>query len=265
MPPPSSLALLRTSALILGIVATDLRSAVVVHGVWGTLLRCFGHLGELLTLRASYRRARSLPDAFDVDHGVHTNVAMDLRDLHEVKRRGGEEHEPTPAAKFFEILAGLDVRFEETVFVDFGSGAGRVVLLASEQPFKAVIGVELCPWLHALSRRNVAAYPTSARRCGDIQLVCADATTFTLSPDPAVLYFYNPFRGDVMRRVLRNIERSLEEHPRPVTIVHLWPRRETRRLFEASPFFTLVPSHPDVAVLQSRRSRHFPSSAASGA
>jgi hypothetical protein len=247
----SSVPPFRAAAFIAGIVMMEVRAALRVHGPLGTVARTLGHVGELLTLRRSHRRALSVPDGFDRTHGVHTKIAMDLGELYEIKRRGGEEHAPTPAGMLRDALSALDVRFEETVFVDFGSGAGRAVLLAAEHPFKTIVGVELSASLHRRAEANVASYSNPARRCHDIRLHCGDAAQFTLPADPLVLYFYNPFRDDVMRRVLTNIERSLAAAPRPITILHLWPRRETRTMFAASPFFTKT-DDSDVVIFRSR-------------
>ena len=242
---------LRTCALLAAIVAVEVRTALRVHGAVGTVTRSFRHARDLLSLRRGDRHARSVPDGFDRTHGVHTRVAMNLRELYEVKRRGGEEHTPTPAAVLRNGLASLDIPFEQTVFVDFGSGAGRALLVAAELPFKAIIGVELCESLHQRAQDNVADYRNPAQRCHDIYLHCGDATEFTLPPDPLAIYFYNPFRDDVMRRVLGSIEQSLREIPRPITIVHLWPRADTRALFERSDALTPVEHGPDLTIYRS--------------
>lgn len=49
-----------------------------------------------------------------------------------------------------QILDRLPLDFEEYTFIDLGSGKGRALLIASEYPFRAVVGVELSPKLHAL-------------------------------------------------------------------------------------------------------------------
>lgn len=242
---------LRACALAAAIVMVEIRTALRVHGTRGAVTRSLRHVRDLLHLRGSHRSAQSVPDSFDQAHGVHTRIAMNLRELYEVKRRGGEEHTPTPAVVIRDCLSSLDIPFEEHVFVDFGSGAGRAVLVAAEQPFKAIVGVELSASLHRRAEANVRSYRNPAQRCHDIRLHCGDAAEFTLPEDPLVLYFYNPFRLDVMRRVLQNIERSLMEAPRAITIIHLWPRRDTRDLFEGSRLLTPADGGPDVAIFRS--------------
>ena len=249
---PPSIDPVRACILAAAIVAVDLRTALRTHGPRGTVARSLRHLGDLLKLGRSYRTSENVPDAFDETHGVHTRVAMDLRELYEVKRRGGEEHTATPAGVLRNVLSSLDVRFEETVFVDMGSGAGRALLIAAEQPFKAIVGVEISESLHRRAEANLRSYRNASQRCHDIRLHCGDAAAFPLPEEPLVIYFYNPFRADVMRRVLHNIERSLGKVARAMTIIHLWPRGDTRDLFVASPYLTAVDAGPDVAMFRSR-------------
>ena len=55
---------------------------------------------------------------------------------------------------------GADVR--DYTLVDFGSVEGRVLLIASEVPFRRVIGVEFSPDLHSVAAANIAKYGASA-------------------------------------------------------------------------------------------------------
>src|SRR5215475_14101173 len=40
------------------------------------------------------------------------------------------------------VLQSLGISFDQYTFIDFGSGKGRALLLASEFPFKEIVGVE---------------------------------------------------------------------------------------------------------------------------
>jgi len=64
---------------------------------------------------------------------------------------------------------------EEFTFVDVGAGMGRAVLLASEMPFKAVVGVELNATLTGIARRNAAVWRKAGRAHAPIRIVCGDA------------------------------------------------------------------------------------------
>src|SRR5580698_4756503 len=56
------------------------------------------------------------------------------------------------------MLEQLHLDFQRFRFVDLGSGKGRALLLASDYPFREIIGVELSPELDRIARANIARY-----------------------------------------------------------------------------------------------------------
>ena len=56
------------------------------------------------------------------------------------------------------MLEQLHLDFQRFRFVDVGLGKGRALLLASDYPFREVIGVELSPELDRIARSNIALY-----------------------------------------------------------------------------------------------------------
>jgi hypothetical protein len=154
-------------------------------------------------------------------------------------------------ARFREVLDGLETDLGDTVFIDYGSGAGRAVLLAATYPFKEVVGIEQSPALHERAQANLSAFPADARQARAVRLVCADAAAFALPADPAVLYFYNPFREGVMRRVLAEVETSLLRTPRTVTIVLAFCYKGPREAVERSRFFRPVSVDRGITILRS--------------
>jgi SAM-dependent methyltransferase len=102
------------------------------------------------------------------------------------------------------------VKPEEFNFVDVGSGRGRVALLAAEQPFRKVIGVELDPKLHAISLRNLEIRQRAGALAAPVELVCDDAVRFAprLPAGDLVCFFYHPFGLDgssMLRTCLREL------------------------------------------------------------
>ena len=108
------------------------------------------------------------------------------------------------------------------VFVDFGSGKGRMVFLAAQYPFKRVIGIELARDLHRIAEANITRN-RKRLRCRDVQLVNQDVLTFEIPDDMTFAYFFNPFTGDVFKRVIDSIGASVRRRPRKVTIVYTNP------------------------------------------
>lgn len=61
------------------------------------------------------------------------------------------------------------------------------------------------------------------RRCGEIELVTADAVDWKIPPDLTIAYMYCPFTGVVFERVIRNLLASVDEHPRRLRLVYNYP------------------------------------------
>ena len=93
-------------------------------------------------------------------------------------------------------------------FIDLGSGMGRAVFVASEFPFRRIVGVEITPELHAIAARNLRRY-RGRQQCRDIHLVQLDALCYEPAGEETMFSFNFPFREAFMTRVVGNIERSL--------------------------------------------------------
>jgi len=111
----------------------------------------------------------------------------------------------------------VDIR-EQDVFLDYGSGLGRVLLMAAQYPFRRVLGVELSARLNERARRNVACC-RGKLRCTDIEVIQADASAFVPPSDVSIMYLYSPFGPAILPRVLDNIHQSLEARPRELLLI----------------------------------------------
>lgn len=114
---------------------------------------------------------------------------------------------------------------EHDVFVDFGSGKGRVVYQAALYPFKRVIGVEIAPELSEIARQNLERNRHKLA-CPNVEIVTSDVATFEIPDDMTVAYFYYPFVGETFRRVIDSIIASLDRRPRRVRLVYGLPVME---------------------------------------
>jgi SAM-dependent methyltransferase len=106
------------------------------------------------------------------------------------------------------------------VFLDVGSGLGRVVAMAARYPLRKVIGVEIAPALCEAAARNLErARPHLV--CRDIELACCDAAAYPIPADVTIIFMYNPFGKDVLARVLENIRRSVAQSPRRLSLIYV--------------------------------------------
>jgi len=145
-------------------------------------------------------------------------------------------YQAAPPVLLEQAVAGLRINYPDYTFVDFGCGKGKALLLASAFPFKKIVGVELSPGLAEVAAANLRKYRNGKQRCRALETVCMDAAEFPLPQTPLVCFFYNPFREEIMARVLKNIERSVKQNPRDLVIVYLYP--ELEHLFEKKAFLT---------------------------
>jgi SAM-dependent methyltransferase len=129
-------------------------------------------------------------------------------------------YQPTDPALFREMMASLPIAFETFTFIDIGSGKGRTLLLASEYPFRRIVGVELIAELHLAAEENIRAYRSAAQFSTTVEAVLADAREYEFPDEALVLYFFNPLPEQAFSEVLERLEKSLEQKPRPVWIVY---------------------------------------------
>ena len=147
-------------------------------------------------------------------------------------------YQPTDPGLFHEMLAGLRINVGEFTFIDIGSGKGRVLLMAADYPFRRILGVEFFPSLHRIAIDNIRNYKSDTQKCFALESMCADACLFEFPPDPTLLYLFNPLPEAGLRELLLNLERSVDEHPRPVLVLYSNPLLEN--VFSGSTCFNKV-------------------------
>lgn len=178
-------------------------------------------------------RVRRIADAdFDRKHGVETSgpVSAFKLDIPDGEVKGIHHYEPTPAPAIRAMLKAVPIQHEQFTFVDYGSGKGRVLLLAADYPYKKIIGVEFSRNLHEVAVRNLGIWKSPSQRCFQVESVCEDARQFVLPDGPIVLFFFTPFRSPVSDQVIANIRESLAARPRPIRIIHYGESKDFRKL-----------------------------------
>jgi SAM-dependent methyltransferase len=147
-----------------------------------------------------------------------------------------DEHVTAYYAVAPSILRSLVERWRQTepphpipdyTFLDIGAGKGRALLLASEFPFREVIGVELNPAMASVARANAdlwhrehASDPT-APEIAQIQVVEDDALNFSMPSTPTLIFLFHPFEDPVLKALLRRIERAFADRPGSSDILYV--------------------------------------------
>ena len=151
---------------------------------------------------------------FDNDHGTDTeairemgslDVALSENALHAVR------YQPSPFHLTTKLIKGLSINHARFSFLDFGSGKGRVLLIASQLPFKSVIVIEFSRELCEVAKDNIAKISPFKCAASQVESVHADAMEYRLPDKPLVCYFYNPFDQKIMDVVVGRLIESLKK------------------------------------------------------
>jgi len=151
---------------------------------------------------------------FDQKYGTDTGGYLGPEEL--VKGRMNDAHNYGYSAiapsvfhealeKWQHTLPDVSGRIEAYTFVDVGTGKGRPLLLASELPFRKVIGVELSEELAHIAQVNVTRWNCGKRTKAKIRVVREDAMKFQWPRTPLLVYMYNPFACSLIERMAENI------------------------------------------------------------
>lgn len=166
-------------------------------------------------LRSFFRRA----DSFDRAHGTDTGREKRLWGVKVASSNLVESgHYQTCDPAFIEnTLRSLRIDFSAFTFLDLGCGKGRPLMIAASLGFGRVIGVDFCPGLCIIARKNLQI----ARLNGEV--ICADVCDLAIPDGALVIYLYNPFGPKVTQRVCEILEADLRTKPRPCFILYINP------------------------------------------
>jgi hypothetical protein len=196
------------------------------------------------TMRVGFRYVRTWPArrrwaeldrGFDRLHGVDTAgiVPLQALEITSANKDLGHRYQATSPDGFRALMDAFELDVEQLTFVDLGAGKGRAMLLASELPFRRVIGVEFAPALCEVAKSNVERFSSPRQRCHEFEVVCADAAEWELPHEPILVYIYNSFEEPLMRAVLAHLSRSVSERPRRVLLAFVNRRIDDSALTEA--------------------------------
>lgn len=175
-------------------------------------------------------------EAFDARFGTDTSAPT----FEKNQKTDVHFYVPTTASIIYEIIAALPIRPQEFTFIDMGSGKGRALLIASEFPFKKIVGIELSEQLHQIAEENVKRFRPATQKCTTFDLHCMDALDYVYDDTPVVLFLFDPFGRDILEKALAKLDASLKASPRDCYVVYVYPQYED--LLETSRTFKRIKS-----------------------
>ena len=97
----------------------------------------------------------------------------------------------------------------EYTFVDFGCGKGRAVAVASEFPFRSIVGIELSPSLASTARSNASRIGRQFPDRSTVTIANANVSDFALPPGRLACFNYHAFGLELLSEVVERFEAAL--------------------------------------------------------
>lgn len=207
-----------------------------IHGLVQRLrLLASGKAARLLATDATdadedFQPREHEPHPFDRAHAVDTSGLLYIDQL-----ATGHEHDQfsegyyATAPSLFRGAMNrwrsmlLQAAVEDYAFIDLGCGKGRVLMMASEFPFRSVIGIELNPQLARTARTNLAAWLRSPRACRNVRALQGDVLQVPLPGNPLLLFLFNAFDRDLVRALLERLEVASSSRRAPIDLIYIHP------------------------------------------
>jgi hypothetical protein len=132
-----------------------------------------------------------------------------------------EDYEAISHISFNRMLNNIEWDYDNSCFIDFGSGKGGSFILAMKYGFKKCIGIEHSRLFVKLSNDYINKFQKkSGLTSSEYTVICDDVANFQVPNDANVFYTFNSFRPVVLEKVLQNIEHSLKLKKRNVLFLY---------------------------------------------
>jgi len=163
---------------------------------------------------------------FDIRHGTDTSGFVSVGDLaglgDETARAEAAPYGGSQPSIVRSVLAALPP-LDSFTFVDIGCGKGRPLLVASEFPFRDIVGVELSAPLAKTAQRNADAIAERFPQRTPIRVAVGDARRFALPAGNMVLFLYNPFGDEAVSRIAEAVDTAVAQQRRTIYVVYYNP------------------------------------------
>ncbi len=163
---------------------------------------------------------------FDRVNGTNTSGSVSAADLRARCSHPANAHtnlyggsQPSVVRRALATLPQL----ETCCFVDLGCGKGRPLIVASEFPFRKIVGVELSEDLAEVARTNAAVISERHPERTPIQVEVGDAAAYPIPAGDVVLFLYHSFGTELVAKVELAIRAALAAESRRLYVVSYNP------------------------------------------
>ena len=163
-----------------------------------------------------------LGDRFESTVGVDFDAVLENREIGTGSE--SQRYQATNRNAFLTLLEALRPTADD-VFVDVGSGKGKMIYYAAQLGFEKCVGIELAASLLLLAERNLRRLGLTA----DVELLQRDASKIPAAElaNGTVFYLYNPFFEETLSKFLAIVAESHALRRRPIKVVYCNARYAT--------------------------------------
>ena len=192
---------------------------------------------------------------FDLKFGTRTS-GMRYPAVDDMSRAGHAVASPNMGTNWllikeaFACLSGrFGLRMHEVCLLDYGSGAGRVLVSALHFGVRRVLGVEFSADFCKQAAENLARAAKRRPLKGEQswEIVCADALTFPVPAEVNCAFLYHPFGPPVIGAVAERLFRHAQAHCPNLIVVYVNPVH--LEAFESAGFGVFPRSNEELAFL----------------
>jgi len=145
-------------------------------------------------------------------------------DVPEALKRNSTEYFPTPYYVANKVFKLVKQQLKDSEFIDFGCGAGRILMFVTNFKPKKIIGIEFSKQLCEQAENNLKNYLLTQQELScDWEIIHSDALEYSINPSANIFFFYDPFNEKIMKTMVKKINLSVEQNPRPILIVYISP------------------------------------------
>lgn len=168
--------------------------------------------------------------------GVSTLEIENLEKLNLAGLKNSSAFHHYQGASYFilnEIFKKIPIEYKNQRFIDLGCGKGRVLIMAHLNGMEKLTGVDIAKELLQKTNSNIELLKRKKITI-KAELIQADAGLFIFPPDTGILFLFNPFGEEVMKKVIDNLSRFEMENHKKIMIIYVNPTLE--KLWEDSGF-----------------------------
>jgi len=137
----------------------------------------------------------------------------------EFDKQTGFGYEAMAGSFFREVIRRVPIPHRDIRFLDIGCGKGNTLFSAKKYGFAKVAGVELSDKFFTACENNMRILGLD-----DVTLYHQDASTLENELDEYnMIFLFNPFPEEVMKRFLQHLKESMSRTPRAGCIVYAHP------------------------------------------